>query len=85
MTMAQHTPTPTPLPGAPVGHSGPNSAGSGGKPRGWSRSTVRFDEKLIADATGMGYPRERVLEVLHDIYESGQPANDINLVIERLG
>jgi hypothetical protein len=78
MTMAQNTHTHTPLPGA-------NSAGSGGKPRGWSRSTVRFDEKLIADATGMGYPRERVLEVLHDIYESGQPANDINLVIERLG
>jgi len=48
------------------------------------RVTVKFDERLIADAVNMGFERQVVVDTLYELYGAGQPANDINVLIEKL-
>jgi len=48
------------------------------------RVTVKFDERLIGDAVSMGFDRQTVVDTLYELYGTGQPANDINVLMDRL-
>jgi len=49
-----------------------------------ARVTVKFDERLINDALSMGFERTMIVDTLYELYGAGQPANDINLLVDKL-
>jgi len=54
------------------------------KPAQGARVTVKFDERLINDALAMGFERTMIVDTLYELYGAGQPANDINLLVDKL-
>jgi len=54
------------------------------KPAQGARVTVKFDERLINDALSMGFDRTMIVDTLYELYGAGQPANDINLLVDKL-
>ncbi|KAJ4455095.1 hypothetical protein PAPYR_9997 [Paratrimastix pyriformis] len=45
---------------------------------------IKFDERLISDASRMGYPREQVEQALKDLFSANRPCNDLNVLLDKL-
>jgi len=48
------------------------------------RVTVKFDERLITDVENMGFERQVIVDTLYELYSAGQPANDIQVLLDRI-